>query len=89
MGGHFENFNKTWLKKILQIQYPNITLESAKYFKDPTNIVNKKSAMFEEDIYSEDPKVICETTTFLKAGELDKVYKLLRIKNYFDSQRVY
>lgn len=30
--------------------------------------------------------MICECTTFLKADEISKVEKLLKIKNYFENQ---
>ena len=49
-------------------------------------MVNKKTEVFEVDVFSEDPLLLCECTTFLKADEISKVEKLLKIKSYFENQ---
>lgn len=74
------------MEKLLSIDHPNIQIETNKIFKDSGNTVNERTKVFEVDIYSEDPLLICECTTFLKADEISKVEKLLKIKNYFENQ---
>ncbi len=51
-------------------------------FNGQVKVVNK-SDQFEIDIYSKDPLVIAECTTFLNHDEKDKLIKLMRIKSYF------
>ncbi len=84
LGTSFEQFNFTWIKQMLINEHPNIQLVQNKRFKDPEKIVNCQSDQFELDIFSDKPKVVVECTTFLNETEKDKVYKLDRVKKYFN-----
>jgi hypothetical protein len=80
-GKSFELFNVTWIFKYLSAQYPSIQLKHGLIFKDESHNVNKNSDTFEVDIFSHDPLVVAECTTFLNSEY--KVHKLIRMKNYF------
>ena len=86
LGNNFEIFNAKWFEKYLSLDHPTIKIETNGFFKDRDNMVNDKTEIFEIDIYSSDPLLICEFTTFLEIDEFSKIEKLVRIKNYFKKE---
>ena len=77
LGPSFEKFNLTWIHKLLSLKYPEIELKNGVIFNDQAKVVNK-SDQFEIDIYSKDPLVIAECTTFLNHDE--NIFLLLNVK---------
>jgi hypothetical protein len=86
LGNYFEDFNASWIKFYFEEKYPGISIQLRKKFDDIEMKVNPGSNYFEVDIYSSNPHIVVETTTYLKEDEFSKVEKLIRIKEFFQAK---
>lgn len=84
MGLNFESFNLSWIRKFLELKYPNIgsKLKLQHKVSDSSCTVIDKPNEFVIDIYCPDPLIIAQHTSFLKHYETDKVHKLLRMNDF-------
>ncbi len=64
-----------WIKKYLNLEYPNIKFETYKSFNDFGHMVSDESDEFKIPFYSENPLIICEVNSILV--DLKEVKRIL------------
>lgn len=89
MGVNFERSTAVWVEALLLAEDPalgQVKLEHRKKFADKAMTVNPKSQEFEVDLFSMEPGVIVEATTYLRREERDKCEKLVRIRDFLERE---
>lgn len=86
MGKNFELFTATCIKDLLAAKDPaleNVVLQQGRIFIDKAKTVNPRSFEFEVDLFSLEPGIVVEVTTYVRREEKDKWERLALIREYF------